>query len=153
MLTNKMSRNSIAETLTAIFVFLFLYTGLSKYIDFINFKSTLGESPLIGKAAGFVATVLPGIEILIAIMMILPRVRVYGLYLFLSLMCVFTCYLVYMISFTPNLPCTCGGVIGQLSWKQHVFFNIGFIALSVIAISLQRKLLKGPGSDADATYA
>jgi hypothetical protein len=45
-----------------------------------------------------------------------------------------------MISFDKNLPCSCGGIISKLSWKQHIIFNLFFIVLSVIGIRFQKRM-------------
>jgi hypothetical protein len=45
-----------------------------------------------------------------------------------------------MLAFDTSLPCSCGGIIAKLSWKEHVVFNLFFIANSVAGIKLQRKI-------------
>jgi hypothetical protein len=45
-----------------------------------------------------------------------------------------------MVSFDKNLPCSCGGIISKLSWKQHILFNLFFIMLSITGIKVQRKM-------------
>lgn len=55
------------------------------------------------------------------------------------LMVAFTSYIIYIIMFNAQLPCTCGGMLEMLSWPQHLAFNITFILLGIIAIILLRK--------------
>jgi hypothetical protein len=62
-----------------------------------------------------------------------------GIYGAFGLMLIFTFYIAYMIGFAAQLPCSCGGVLKEMSWKQHLFFNIGFTLLSLAGILLQRK--------------
>jgi hypothetical protein len=57
-------------------------------------------------------------------------------------MFLFTIYVGLMISFAPHLPCSCGGVIKQMSWKQHLTFNTFFTALALFGIWLSRRQQK-----------
>lgn len=45
-----------------------------------------------------------------------------------------------MMSFSKRLPCSCGGVIALLSWKQHIAFNLFFLSLAVIGIYLEQQI-------------
>jgi len=135
-----MNKNSIIETITAILVFLFLYTALSKYTDLGAFKYSLSQSPLLNKFVGFIAIVLPAAEILTVVFLIIPKTRLKGLYISAGLLSAFTLYLTGMLMFSKDLPCGCGGVISSLSWKQHIFFNLFFILISILGIRLYRKV-------------
>ncbi|MDN3584558.1 hypothetical protein QWZ17_27035 [Mucilaginibacter flavus] len=50
------------------------------------------------------------------------------------LILIFEIYIVAMLLSGLDLPCSCGGVIAQLSWKQHVIFNGLFIIAGLAAI-------------------
>ncbi|MGN6801262.1 MAG: MauE/DoxX family redox-associated membrane protein [Ginsengibacter sp.] len=54
----------------------------------------------------------------------------------------FTTYLLYMILTKSTLPCSCGGAIQKLSWRQHIFFNTFFILISIVAIYILNYLHK-----------
>jgi len=129
-----LSRKSITETIAALLVFLFLYTGFIKYLHFESFRYALHKSPIITHYSQFIAIILPGFEIFLTLLLIIPKTRLLGLYLSLITLLTFTIYLIYMILYSPKLPCTCGGVISQLTWRQHIFFNLFFILLSLIGI-------------------
>jgi hypothetical protein len=137
-----MKRNLIIDTISFLFVLLFLYTGLDKLMELQKFRSTLHSSPLIGKLAPVIAIGLPVLEIAIgatligAFLWIRPRLRLKGLYAATILMAVFTLYIEYMLLFAPHLPCSCGGIIQKMSWRQHLYFNIGFTLLGIWAIWL-----------------
>jgi len=34
------------------------------------------------------------------------------------------------------LPCHCGGAIENLSWGQHIWFNLAFIAIAIVGLRL-----------------
>jgi hypothetical protein len=54
-------------------------------------------------------------------------------------MILFTAYIIGLFSIDKELPCSCGGIIALLSWKQHLVFNSVFILLNALAIRLQKK--------------
>ena len=137
-----MRRQFIIEIISSLLILLFLYTALSKLLDFTTFKSVLSTSPLIGGMAEFIALALPITEGLVSVLLFFPKTRLWGLYSALALMTGFTAYLAYMIYFTPHLPCSCGGVLKQMTWNQHLIFNIFFLALSVTGLVLERKRIK-----------
>jgi hypothetical protein len=142
-------RKKIAiEIISSLLILLFIYTALSKLLDFTAFKSVLSQSPFIGNKAAVVALALPITEIMVALLLFVPRTRLWGFYGATVLMTAFTLYLAYMILFTPDLPCSCGGVLKQMTWKQHLAFNIFFFLLSLTATLLERKRSRlKPGMD------
>lgn len=131
-----MKRRVIPEVISAIFIFLFVYTAFSKVFTFHLFTQTLKETPLIGGMAVYIAISLPIIELLVSLLLIIPRTRRLGLYSAFALMLGFTIYIGYMIAFTPHRPCTCGGVIEKMTWTQHLLFNVVFTLLALTAILL-----------------
>lgn len=126
-----MKLQSITATL---FIFLFVYTAVSKFISFGIFQTVLQLSPLIGNYSNFIAWMIPITELVIATLLFFPSTRVKGLKASFALMVVFTAYIGYMLAFTPDRPCSCGGVISKLSWQQHLWFNLGLTFIAIISI-------------------
>ena len=123
-------RTTTLETIIVLFVILFLYTGISKLIDYPVFKEQIAMSPILAPIAHLVAATLPWLEFVIVLLLIIPRLRLKGLYASLGLMTVFTVYILAMLTFNKDIPCSCGGVIELLSWHQHIAFNAVFIVLA-----------------------
>ena len=117
---------------------LFAYTGLSKLSDHTVFHSQLNGLPFIQYAAPVLWWLLPVLELGIAIILVVPKLRLTGYYMSAILLFLFTVYLGGMILSGMELPCSCGGVIQYLSWKQHIILNIFFIILSVMGIYFQK---------------
>jgi len=69
------------------------------------------------------------------------RFRLLGLYASFSLMVMFTAYIIAITKFSDYIPCSCGGVLQNMSWNQHLIFNIGFILLAVAGIIFHSKYL------------
>lgn len=147
------TKKSIAESLTALIVFLFMYTALSKLMDHRIFVQQLGKSPLLGPVKSFVSIAIPAIEFALVALLTFPKTRLKGLWGTVVLLSCFTVYLTYMVIFTPDLPCTCGGVINQMSWTQHIFFNLGFVGIAAIAIRLTKQLNPGDLNNTDIAYS
>lgn len=122
------------DIISAIFIFLFVYTALNKLYTYKLFEQTLEGTPLIGALSTYIAILLPIIELMVSLLLFIPRTRKWGLYSSFSLMVVFTLYIGYMIVFTPHRPCTCGGVIEKMTWTQHFVFNIAFTLLALAGV-------------------
>jgi uncharacterized membrane protein YphA (DoxX/SURF4 family) len=133
-----MKRTTFIETIIFLYAVLFFYTGISKLTTYDTVKEQLLESPIMRPFASVIAITLPWIEFSIIILMIIPRWRLKGFYSALGIMTLFTIYIIGLLSFSEKLPCSCGGVIGKLSWPQHIILNLAFITMAIIGIYLQR---------------
>src|SRR6185436_17322557 len=114
-----MKKEILVQTIAGLLILLFVYTALSKFTDFNRFYSTLSIAPLIGSKADYIKWIVPITELIVSALLLFPRSRLYGLYAAFALMGLFTLYVTYMVLFHRNLPCSCGGIISKLSWKQH----------------------------------
>jgi hypothetical protein len=135
-----MKKNLFIEIITSLLVFLFIYAALSKLLEFDKFKYQLSQSPFIAGSSRFIVWVIPFGEILISILLISKRTRFAGLYLSFFLMLLFTGYLFIMLKYSSYLPCSCGGVLSNMSWKQHFVFNLIFTGLSLSGIMMQDRI-------------
>jgi putative oxidoreductase len=146
-----MKQDRIIEIICSLLILLFVYTAFSKLLDFRSFTLVLQKSPFIGDKAAVVAYALPIVEVIVSALLFIPRSRLWGLYSSAVLMAMFTLYIAYMISFSPNLPCSCGGVLRQMTWNQHLFFNIIFFLLSLTGVLLKRKQMQKEKEMAEET--
>lgn len=121
------------ESSVALFIFLFVYTGVNKLMDYSAFRVVLSKSPLLSFASSFIAWFLPVIELIVSLILLMPFTRKLGLLISTSLMATFTFYLAYMIFFTPNLPCSCGGIFNNLNWTEHLILNIVLLVIAFTA--------------------
>lgn len=134
-----MKRQITIEVIVFLYIVLFLYAAGTKLIDYDKFIGQIGKSPLLTNYAGWIAWIIPTVEIIIAIMLIISRLRLIGLYAAFGLMVIFTFYIIAILSFSTELPCACGGVLSNLHWKGHLIFNIAFVLLGLGGILLQTK--------------
>jgi len=133
-----MKKSAIVEIIASLLVFLFIYAAVSKLLDINKFRYQLGQSPFMTRFAPIAVWVIPLSEILISITLMIRRFRTAGLYLSFYLMLVFSGYIYIMLHYSPYLPCTCGGVLSSLSWKQHLAFNLFFAGLVLLSAILHQ---------------
>lgn len=134
-----MKRSILADSIAFLFIFLFLYTGVSKLTEMQTFRLQLSLSPMMSALSGFITWALPIGEILLAIVLFVPKWRLIGLYITSGLMILFTGYVVYTLYVDDQATCSCGGIIENLSPNQHLLFNGACVILSLIAIVCFRK--------------
>ncbi|OQP61793.1 hypothetical protein A3860_31535 [Niastella vici] len=135
-------RTTIIEIITVLNIILFLYTGIAKIQDYEVFIEQLGENPILAPFATAIAILLPIVEFVIVLMLVVPRWRYKGLLVTLTLMILFTGYIIALFSISTEMPCSCGGIIEFLSWKGHLAFNGTFILLDLWAIILYKRQKK-----------
>jgi uncharacterized membrane protein YphA (DoxX/SURF4 family) len=129
-----MKRKIAIEIICSLFILLFVYAALTKLLDYEKFVAQLGQSPILTDYANLLAVVVPFIELVISMLLILPRARLAGLFAAFSLMVMFTTYIIIASRFSDYVPCSCGGVLEGMTWSQHLIFNIAFVVLALIAI-------------------
>lgn len=112
---------------------LFLYSAFSKVSKFDLFVNNLDKSPFFANTNTFyIAIIIIVTEFLIPIVLFFNRTTKLGYLLSFLLLLVFTGYIIMIMTLSPYLPCTCGGVLEVLSWNQHIYFNLFFMILSFI---------------------
>jgi uncharacterized membrane protein YphA (DoxX/SURF4 family) len=135
----KMKKQIILEIICLLYVLLFVYAAVNKLIDVEKFQIQIGKSPLLTPFASWVAWTIPITEILISILLVIPKSRLVGLYASFSLMVMFTAYIVAILNFSSYVPCSCGGVLEKLGWTEHLIFNIAFVLLALGGIAIITK--------------
>ena len=127
-----------AEWLAIPLICLFMYTAQSKLMNLGDFQLKLGQSPFISHISKFVSWTIPLAELATAFLLTFNKTRLVGFYFAFGLMFLFTGYVFQMLHFSYFLPCSCGGVLEEMSWKQHLYFNACFTLLSVAGILITR---------------
>lgn len=128
------TRIAFVEAVSTFLIVLYIYTGIAKLMKFSVFQEQLFESPVLSPFAEIVSYMLPLTEFVISSFLFVPRLRKIGLLSSLILMILFTAYVILILSIDEKLPCSCGGIIGKLSWPGHLIFNSCCILLNYLAI-------------------
>ena len=116
---------------------LFLYAASSKLMAYDRFQLQLSKSPITTDYAHILVWLVPALEVFISLLLVLPRNVLPGLYATFTLMCLFTAYIFAILNFSEHIPCSCGGVLEQLGWTEHLIFNLVFLILAVAGILIQ----------------
>jgi hypothetical protein len=62
----------------------------------------------------------------------------------------FTTYIVIILNFSENIPCSCGGILENMTWGQHLVFNCIFIIIGAIGIMTYPLELRSIAIEGDA---
>ncbi len=122
------------KIVSILYIVLFVYAATSKLLVFEAFKLQLGQSPILTAYADYVAWFVPVVELGISGLFLVPKYRIYALYASFSLMAMFTTYIFLILNFSDFIPCSCGGVLQDLGWKEHILFNLVFVLLAILGI-------------------
>lgn len=131
---SKNIRKWFPYTVSILLAILFIYAGSSKLFDFGQFKIQLGQSPILTAYADVVAWIVPLVEFLLALLLLFNRFRLAAFYGSFALMVMFTTYILLVLNFSDYIPCSCGGVLENMGWTEHIVFNLIFVVLAIIAI-------------------
>lgn len=138
--------NPTAKFVTAISAFLVMllvYAAFSKLLDTERFIRQIRLSPLIpGGMHEAVAYAIPATEIIIGLALCFARTRKAGLYAGYFLMLLFTLYLYFLLHYSTYIPCSCGGILGKMSWEVHILFNLVVSILTGMACIFEERQYK-----------
>lgn len=133
-----MKKKFIIEFVVLQFMLLFVYTAVDKLMHISSLRYVLPKYPYIGFMGKILVWALPIMELCAVTLLYFKRKT--GVLLSCILMAVFTLYIgLMMIGGKSNYPCTCGGLIQELTWPQHLVLNIYLLVSGVYAYSLLRK--------------
>ncbi|HUB59485.1 MAG TPA: MauE/DoxX family redox-associated membrane protein [Puia sp.] len=124
----------LANTCLFLLITLFSYTAINKLFGLTRFRFQLSLFPWLRVHPLPIALTIIGAEIGIVVLLMTPRRILIGFIAALILLSLFTTYLLIMLLTTSNLPCTCGGVLEQLSWPQHLVLNLLFMGIAILGL-------------------
>lgn len=122
------------------YAFLYMYTGYDKLRHVEVFIKGNRKIPIIGQYAELIGWGIPLLEILLAVLLVFTfgKARQIALRISVTMMGIFTLYLIVMLLFVPDRICHCGGVIESMSWITHLIFNLIWLGAGVYAIKKQK---------------
>lgn len=136
----------ISDAVAIIVAMLFLYTSISKYLTYDDFKWAMENQPFPKGLSWFLILFLPPLEIALAVLLFLSKTRALAFRLTFGIMTVFTVYIaIISLHVFRYVPCSCGGFIQSLSWHQHLLLNLVLLTLTIIGWRIEHdlKTLKG----------
>lgn len=137
----------ILQFIKVLFIILFVYTATSKLMYLDLFEDRLNRFPFISSYSVWIAFGVPFIELIIAGLFLFPKYVLAALYASFSLLFLFTAYIVIVLHFSNSIPCSCGGVLSALGWKDHILLNASLMFLALLGILLMaKKPIKQPSN-------
>lgn len=129
--------------LTSILVLLWVYTAFSKIMEYENFNRQLHNQTFSPDLAEILVWLIPTLEIITVLLLAFSKTRLIGLLFSTLLMGVFTTYILLVITgYYDRTPCSCGGVLNEMGWQTHFWFNLLFLSIAILGTFFQLKLLK-----------
>src|SRR5690625_932094 len=135
-------KNRFVLITTYFLAVLFIYTGVSKLLDMGIFQSQIAQSAMLAPYASILAWLVPVVELLLAGLLLISSTRVWGLLGSAVLMLGFTIYVYLIWTYSPSLPCSCGGVLEAMDWETHLYFNLATTLLATWAWYLESNQTK-----------
>lgn len=120
-------------------ILLWLLSSIPKLMDISGFSKQLERMPYIGWMHSFIAVFLPILMLAIAVVLAVPKLKLYGLYLSAGLLSCFGIYIMSVLLFSDFVPCTCAGIRINLAWKDHLLITGIGLGLTALAIWLEWK--------------
>jgi len=135
-----MSRKIFLDIISALLILLFVYTAASKLIDFKTAYGQMNNQPFPNWMTIYLVWGIIISELAVAAMLMFNRTKKAALWGSTILMILFTSYVgAILLHFFDRVPCSCGGVIKELGWVNHLYFNLFFLIISVIGLILSTK--------------
>lgn len=126
--------------LNALLVLIFAYAAISKLIAYEDFRRQMLNQVLPPAVDLAIYYLLPPAEAATVLLLTFPRSNRAGLWMALALLAAFTSYVaLVMLHAWSRVPCSCGGVLGELKWGPHLALNVFFLAITLVNIYLERK--------------
>lgn len=133
-----MKKHKITSLISALLILLWIYAALTKLLDYETARSQMRNQVFPLWLGNILAWAVPVTELVVAGLLIHPATRQKGVIASLLLMLGFTFYIVLVkLNYFAFVPCSCGGVISQLSWEEHLLFNLFFLILAGTGVLLE----------------
>ena len=145
----EIKRIRITTFISIFFILLFCYAAISKIMDFEKFQIQIKDSPLLGSFSEILPVSIIVIELVLVGLLCYQKTRNTGLLGSFILMLFFTGYIAHMLLTSENLPCSCGGILEKMTWKQHLYFNIGCAVLAILALVYNKKYSRPADGDSN----
>jgi putative oxidoreductase len=141
------------EVLVGILVVVFVYTPATKLMKYEEYILAMKAQPIAPTLQRFLIYAVPLTEFIAVILLAIPKLRTKGLYVSLAMLVVFTGYIsLVQLNYYGRIPCSCGGIVQELGWEQHLIFNVFLIAVTVTALWTGQKITKKGKNEKDYKY-
>lgn len=124
------------ETIPAmVLILVWTYTGLDKLIRWDETWNAFHNQTFPPNLAEILSYAVPGVELLIALLLLFSVTRWSGFLSSILLLTIFNTYvgLIWVGAF-PRVPCSCAGLIDRLGWSTHFWLNCFLILVGMAGL-------------------
>jgi len=126
---------NIKQFITFLLILLWVYAASSKLLNYEESRRQMLNQVFPNTIGMILVWAVPMVELITTGLLMFHRTRLAGLNASLFLLINFTIYIaLIMTGGFGRIPCSCGGIIEEMTWGQHLVFNLSFIALTLVAI-------------------
>lgn len=136
------SKLFVQDMIRFLLIALFIYAGSSKLFEVGIFKAQMMKSPLLPASfIPFLAYAIPLFEIALSVLLASKNLYRMALLFSFFLMLLFSLYLIALNVFfsEADIPCSCGGILGHLTYEVHIIFNLCFTILSLVGFIFSKQ--------------
>lgn len=131
-------KETILTIITAIIAVLFFYASFSKLIDYDKSNGQMHNQVFPSFIASILTWLIPAVEIVLMFGLLFPTTRIKALRASLILLIIFTLYItIVMTGVFGRIPCSCGGILENISYGTHLIFNLFFIAIAILGLLIE----------------
>jgi len=133
-----MKKETILKFICGLIAALFFYAASSKLIDYDKSVSEMRNQIFPIAIATILTWLIPAIEITLTFLLLFPTTRKQALCASLFLLTAFTLYIaIVMTGVFGRIPCSCGGILKNMSYGTHLMFNLFFVSLALLGLAIE----------------
>lgn len=144
-------KNLITETIIFLLLIMWAYTFASKIFDFDTFDRQIKGAYLLSVGGTLLPYLLQLVHLGIVGLLINKNWRNVGLLVSLTVLVLYTGYLIYVLKFAPSIPCSCISLISGMNWTDQLYFNFIALTINIIGLATFLSLKRAPHSS-QTTY-
>ncbi|REC62282.1 hypothetical protein DRF65_11250 [Chryseobacterium pennae] len=128
------TKNLIAEIIIFLLILLWAYTFASKVLDFDTFNRQIKGAYLLSSLGSPLPYILQLLHLSLVVLLLKKSWRKIGLITSLSVLVIYTGYLIYILKFAPSIPCSCISLYRGLLWDDQLLINLAVLVLNIIGL-------------------
>lgn len=146
------TKNLIAEIIISLLLLMWAYTFASKVFDFDTFNRQIKGAYLLSAGGSALPYILQAVHLGIVILLLNKNWRRLGLLTSLTIIIIYTAYLIYILKFAPSIPCSCIAVFRGMNWNDQLYFNFIALAINILGLITFFSSRRAPHNSVQTTY-
>lgn len=132
-----MKKEDIIKIVAITIACLFAYAALSKMADYEKSLGEMRNQVFPNSIAAILTWLVPTVELILAVLLVVQVTRKKAVLASLILLSLFTVYIaVVMTGVFGRVPCSCGGILKNMSYGTHLIFNLFFVLLALLGLAI-----------------